>query len=431
MSVPTHNLYDFVYQVTENKYCLLYFYPFGFKDLKNIVVYNYNKSKTKEQFNKEKQIQNNYIVENIFPTKFKNNINLLSFQPVLMCHDQEPLNFDLYKDNNISPELKQQHLQDYGIDFKNLNLRYALPLSYQKKWILLHSEVNSNELKKYEDTNMFIGAYWWSNAIIARDWYRFAEIDNELQRNAEFKKLFLIYSREASGSRTYRTEFLKLINNNNIDYQLGSYSSEEYIDSNSSATYDSYDFSNSGISVVLETVADSRIHLTEKTLRSIACGHPFILVAGPNSLEYLKGYGFKTFSPWINEDYDKETDLSLRMKLVADEMLRLSKLSFNEQTEILDNCNSIAQYNKKLFFSTEFYNVVVDELKQNVDYAFKQTCFDLNWKIMWADRKGQKITKPPFYKTERWHTQRPYMLHLIKHIKKGGTLEDYVPPDLD
>jgi hypothetical protein len=48
---------------------------------------------------------------------------------------------------------------------------------------------------------------------------------------------------------------------------------------------------------VAETVFDTRIHLTEKTLRPIACGHPFILAAGPGSLKYLQTYGFRTFSP--------------------------------------------------------------------------------------------------------------------------------------
>jgi hypothetical protein len=60
--------------------------------------------------------------------------------------------------------------------------------------------------------------------------------------------------------------------------------------STASADYDYQDFINTQVSVVLETVFDeSRIHLTEKTLRPIACGHPFLLAAGPNSAQ--KSFG--------------------------------------------------------------------------------------------------------------------------------------------
>jgi hypothetical protein len=44
--------------------------------------------------------------------------------------------------------------------------------------------------------------------------------------------------------------------------------------------------------------------LTEKALRPIACGQPFILAATPGSLQYLRSYGFKTFSGYIDETYD-------------------------------------------------------------------------------------------------------------------------------
>ena len=39
MTVPTHNLYDFVHQVTEKRFWLVYFYPWGSRGLKNIIDY--------------------------------------------------------------------------------------------------------------------------------------------------------------------------------------------------------------------------------------------------------------------------------------------------------------------------------------------------------------------------------------------------------
>jgi hypothetical protein len=91
-----------------------------------------------------------------------------------------------------------------------------------------------------------------------------------------------------------------------------------------SADYDPNDFINSEISVILETVFDDRrIHLTEKTLKPIACGHPFILAAGPGALEYIRSYGFKTFAPYIDESYDQETDSLKRLEKIEQSNFRL------------------------------------------------------------------------------------------------------------
>jgi hypothetical protein len=137
-----------------------------------------------------------------------------------------------------------------------------------------------------------------------------------------------------------------------------------------SADYCADDFVSTDISIVLETVAaDTKIHLTEKTLRPIACGHPFMLVAGPGSLEYLKSYGFKTFSPWINESYDQEQDIVKRMKKIAEEMKRIENLDQEQKTHMLEQLKKIAAYNKIHFFSNKFFNQIQTELEENLNQA--------------------------------------------------------------
>jgi hypothetical protein len=139
-----------------------------------------------------------------------------------------------------------------------------------------------------------------------------------------------------------------------------------------SADYSVDDILSTDISVILETVAaESKIHLTEKTLRPIACGHPFMLVAGPKSLEYLRDYGFKTFAPWIDESYDLETDLIKRMQLVSDEMVRISNLPADQKKQLLDNLKEIAIYNKNHFFSKTFFDNIHTELIKNLNSAIK------------------------------------------------------------
>jgi len=417
MSVPTHNLYDFVNQVTERQFLIKYFYPWGNKNLKNVIEL----VESSGEHNKKTYIETSYHIHKVI----KQNHSWIRFDPILFCHDQEPLNFNLYRDSKINPDLIKFYRDSTNIDYKGLNLRHILPTSYRKYWILLHSELNSEEVARYEDTQMFKGAYWWSHAIIARDWYRFAEYDDRLSQNKnENTHLFLTYSRDTSGSRQYRKHFFDLCNQYKIANRC---LKNTNIDSDSSAIYSWKDIVSTHIHVVLETIFDKRIHLTEKTLRPIACGQPFILANGPKSLEYLRSYGFKTFEPWINESYDLQMNTQQRLEAIVLEMIRISKLPKKELTILVKECNQIAEYNKKVFFSNEFFQKVVNELKENVESAFGHDKYNLDWKHMWQQYKCDKI----FSRHQRWNTRRPYMLHLIKYLKKGGTLENYVPPDFD
>lgn len=52
---------------------------------------------------------------------------------------------------------------------------------------------------------------------------------------------------------------------------------------------------------------------SEKTLNAISKLRPFILVAPPHTLEYLKTYGFKTFGNYWDESYDLEENHEQRL----------------------------------------------------------------------------------------------------------------------
>ena len=388
MSVPTHNLYDFVHRLTKNRFYLRHFYPYSsryLKDSQHLYVNDWTQGPNNVDIAKR--------FDHSFDPKYKlTDSSFITFQPVLFCHDQEPLLFDYYADQ--IPHMKDfcQPIKDMlGIAAHDFNLRWVDPLNLQKTWILLHSELNSTELKKYESTGSFVGAYWWSHAMLALDWYRFAQHDPSLTITNQYQKLFLIYCRDTSGLRTYRKTFISSLEEEHItdDCQIGSFLNYNGT-SESSAVYDSVDFNNSGISVVLETVFDSRIHLTEKTLRPLACGHPFMLAAGPGSLELLKHYGFKTFSPYINESYDSIKDDDLRLQAVLSEMKRIQLLPTVDLDNLINQCNLIAEFNKKHFFSTEFFNQVVKELQDNVATAFNQHQGELDFSLWWRRRKHRR-----------------------------------------
>lgn len=420
MSVPSHNLYDFVHQVTERQYWLLYFYPWGTRNLENARWYYNDLSAVKDP------VQG---LKNITALKFfqEDDLDLMlirNFQPILFCHDQEPLNFDFYQDGSeyYQPLLDRVEKEN-GFRIQDRNLRLSVLNSWRQQWILLHSELNSDQLDRYESTGQYVGAYWWSHALLTLDWYRYAQHDLSLANRCP-KKDFLIYARESTGTREYRKTFINLLDPIKTHCQIGSFKTDP-VSSDSSSVYDAYDFVSTNISVVLETVFDQRIHLTEKTLRPIACGHPFILAGGPGSLAKIRSYGFKTFSPWINESYDNEKDPQKRMSMIVEEMTRLSQLSNQEKESLFARCQDIAQYNKIFFFSDNFIKSVKDELVNNVKQAEIKCDNRLSTSFnLWHRTQKKKHTPERVFSQP--NDLRKVLVPLMRHLRvNSGSFKQY------
>jgi hypothetical protein len=119
--------------------------------------------------------------------------------------------------------------------------------------------------------------------------------------------------------------------------------------------------------VVNETVFyDEKLHLTEKIFKPIVARRPFILVAAPGNLRYLRRYGFKTFGPWIDESYDEIVDPSLRLDMIALQIKRLCKMSRSQLNDMYQDMQSVLEHNKQHFFG-EFKQIIVNELVDNFD----------------------------------------------------------------
>ena len=94
---------------------------------------------------------------------------------------------------------------------------------------------------------------------------------------------------------------------------------------------------------------------TEKVFKPMIYNHPFILVTVPKSLQLLKDLGYKTFAPYINEDYDNELDDGKRLLMILDEIERLSNLSEQEVKSFVLNTLVICQYNFKVLMKRSGY----------------------------------------------------------------------------
>ena len=379
MSVPLNRLYHYLDDVVNHDLVIYRWMPHGSRklaDLNQLIAYP------------EFQWYNN---------------------PIAIFHDQEPLNYDFYTKDQLRNHAKLQFtkfsmnfmLEDSILDYVVAqHLRSAtICINRYDQTILVHSEQNSKQVEYFGKEN-FIPVYYWSHAVIAQDWFRYAAHDPNLNFCTDnIKQDFLIYNRAWSGTREYRLMFVEnLVNNKLIDHckttfcsmdqnlhytnhkfankkfiientQLENYFVTNIHSAEASADYVADDYAVTGIEVVLETLFDDdRWHLTEKTLRPIACGKPFILMATAGSLQYLRSYGFETFDSLINESYDLISDSRARLDAVVQEMKRIAALDYNAKQLLYTQLHEISQRNRQRFFNGLF-DQVVQEYKTNLDHA--------------------------------------------------------------
>ena len=405
MNIPLDNLYHWIQGLAQHPVILYVFHPHGSKDISDL--------KPLYEIGNEKYLK-------------------FSMIPNIVCHDQEPLDYASHEWDHDLERISAWYsttstgrglgkydpitgLKKLLFYLKNPALSRGLTYLGIHQWdcdwiILLHSEINSGDVEKFSH-NKFLPVYYWCHAVLARDWYRFAQHDVRLHQK-NIKKTFLVYCRDWTPMREYRLKFLDLLlaanllddckistqHTNSQGVHLKDYQIQDprlvvdtarllsIPDNNTPATasadYDTDDFVSTAVSVVLETVVDSKIHLTEKTLRAIACGHAFVLVAGPESLAYLRRYGFRTFGSVFDESYDTEKDTVKRLEKVISTMQQIKNLLESDWQEI----NEIAAHNRSRFFSEDFVNQVRDELTSNLDSAV-EFCMNNRGELNWESRK--------------------------------------------
>jgi hypothetical protein len=397
MSIPLDRLYNYIKDIAEGIYkdtVLIYrFYPHGSKKIEDL-----------------------------------SSLQLLSYitiftAPAMYCNDQEPLNYDLYKNHsNEDPEV-QKILKKISFQFPRYNFRGEI-FGMWDQALLLHSEKRSKEIIKYQKSQ-FIPIYYWSHAVIARDWFRYAE---HVKQNKQIDKIFLIYNRAWSGTREYRLYFAELLIDLSlqdhcqtsinpiepelgIHYELHTFKNptwrpetvlENYFPISSahssySADFDIEDYETTDIEVVLETLFDDeRLHLTEKSLRPIACGQPFMLAGTQGSLEYLRSYGFKTFGSVWDEYYDCIENPQERLVYIAAVMRQIANWTPEEHANKMVEAQAIADYNRQHFFSQEFFNLIIGELITNLTDGF-DLLEKTNTSKFYMDRREKFRSVPELY----------------------------------
>ena len=98
--------------------------------------------------------------------------------------------------------------------------------------------------------------------------------------------------------------------------------------------------------IVVETDVATTAWITEKTVKNLYIGKPFIVLCGHGVLETIRSFGFKTFSPWIDETYDTITNHSQRLQAILKEIDRLSTVDVNK---LHQNLLPILEHNRQTY----------------------------------------------------------------------------------
>jgi hypothetical protein len=279
----------------------------------------------------------------------------------------------------------------------------AFKTMYNGQHHIVTSEYNSNNADYVQNTYGFVPHYYFFHGWAALDWFRGYNrsylMPSPTQRT--IKKTFIAPNRIIAGARQHRLLMLYHMFKNNLHsnwiscpetcpaenisvYQAIGQLKHIYPDiesvfartnfprsfpGESNSPMHSYQLSlftesaESLLYVVTETVADGRRqHLTEKTFKPICLNIPFVIVGTAGSLEYLRSYGFKTFSSLWNEDYDLEINDVKRIEMIGKLLKDLDSLSQIEKQRLFQQASTITQHNYEHFYSGNFEQILWTEL---------------------------------------------------------------------
>jgi len=97
-------------------------------------------------------------------------------------------------------------------------------------------------------------------------------------------------------------------------------------------------YNESYLNLVVESDLDipDSFFITEKTIKALITGIPFIVIASPNFLKTLHQYGFRTFDVFWDESYDLEENYELRLDKIMHLIKSLSTFDWEKNKKELE-----------------------------------------------------------------------------------------------
>lgn len=327
-------------------------------------------------------------------------------------------------------ELNSKNQLPYGIGQAakgELEFYQQHPELVYKKKTLVVSEISAM-LEEYQQKYDLKILYYFFHGFAALDWYRgYYALNYTKQVIRPYKYDFVSYNRIITGDRAYRIYFVSLLKEQNLlDRGLISFAvtddsdvtwQDEVSDSDSKLSEHAKLHIESNLTGINKLVVDythikgsasaniprsiitnnknnnmpeydscwhvvtetvfyyNKLHLTEKIFKPIVSKQPFMLLAAPGNLAYLRRYGFKTFDGIIDESYDLIEDDDLRTEAVVKQLAWYCSLSDSEKISVMRAVEPIVMHNFHHFYSS-FRHIITAELLDNTKTLFKQLGYD-------------------------------------------------------
>ena len=111
-------------------------------------------------------------------------------------------------------------------------------------------------------------------------------------------------------------------------------------------------YEQSFVDIVTETrLAQPYGNYSEKVLQPIQYKKPFILLAPPHTLKYLKEHGYQTFDKWWNEDYDECEDHGERLAKIFTIIQDILMKPMIELGEMYKEMSAVVEHNHNNFMA--------------------------------------------------------------------------------
>jgi hypothetical protein len=103
----------------------------------------------------------------------------------------------------------------------------------------------------------------------------------------------------------------------------------------------------SNISMVLETyISDDHITFSEKIFRALELPRPWLLYCSPQSVDYLRRYGFDVLDDYVDHSYDNEISHSNRLLSIIDQLEQFVGRQYN--TDDYARFEQASEHNRNL-----------------------------------------------------------------------------------
>jgi hypothetical protein len=123
-------------------------------------------------------------------------------------------------------------------------------------------------------------------------------------------------------------------------------------------------------SLVTETYIDenNNVFFTEKLMKPLAYGHPFLVHSSAGALKKLKSLGFKTYSSIFDESYDDIESPQQRFEAILRQVLDICNKPISELQNMYESVKPIIQHNYEHFWYElpKIYQKDISEVKEQI-----------------------------------------------------------------